>query len=120
MDYALIGKNLRQEKDVSDLGTGSLILGACSREKLFFHKFVEPIHPQQFRRCVAPPIRAPGGSREGTKDRQFITVNSFDKKASFESFNPSRGLRLLKHALRSGVPGFKAIDKKSPEVERES
>ena len=38
MDYALIGKDLRVKKDVSDLKPVSLILGACSREKLFFRK----------------------------------------------------------------------------------
>ena len=52
MDYALIGKDLRVKKDVSDLKLDPLFWGVFSG-KTIFSQVVELIHPQQFRRCVA-------------------------------------------------------------------
>ena len=42
MDYAFNDSDLRVKKDVSDLKLDSLILEACSREKLFFRKLSNP------------------------------------------------------------------------------
>jgi hypothetical protein len=65
MDYALIGR-IYDKKGCERLGNWIPYSGGVFSGKTIFSQVVELIHPQQFRRCVAPPIRAPGGSREGT------------------------------------------------------